>query len=26
VGANEYLTKPIDRALLLEKITSLLVK
>ena len=26
VGANEYLTKPIDRALLLEKITSLLSK
>ena len=26
VGANEYLTKPIDRALLLEKITSLLGK
>ncbi|HEY97640.1 MAG TPA: response regulator transcription factor [Dehalococcoidia bacterium] len=24
VGANEYLTKPIDRALLLEKIASLL--
>jgi len=24
VGANEYLTKPVDRALLLEKITSLL--
>ncbi|OGN90399.1 MAG: hypothetical protein A2Z70_00885 [Chloroflexi bacterium RBG_13_48_17] len=24
VGANEYLTKPIDRALLLEKISSLL--
>ncbi|OGO17592.1 MAG: hypothetical protein A2Z15_08485 [Chloroflexi bacterium RBG_16_50_11] len=26
VGANEYLTKPIDRTLLLEKITSLLGK
>ena len=26
VGASEYLTKPIDRALLLEKITSLLGK
>ena len=26
VGANEYLTKPVDRAVLLEKITSLLVK
>jgi DNA-binding response OmpR family regulator len=26
VGANEYLTKPIDRALLLEKVTSLLGK
>ena len=26
VGASEYLTKPIDRALLLEKITSLLNK
>lgn len=24
VGANEYLTKPVDRALLLEKITALL--
>jgi DNA-binding response OmpR family regulator len=24
VGVNEYLTKPVDRALLLEKITSLL--
>ena len=24
VGANEYLTKPVDRTLLLEKITSLL--
>ena len=24
VGANEYLTKPVDRALLLEKVTSLL--
>ena len=26
VGASEYLTKPVDRALLLEKITSLLNK
>jgi DNA-binding response OmpR family regulator len=26
VGANEYLTKPVDRALLLEKITALLGK
>jgi DNA-binding response OmpR family regulator len=26
VGANEYLTKPVDRTLLLEKITSLLTK
>ena len=26
VGANEYLTKPVDRALLLEKITSLLAE
>jgi DNA-binding response OmpR family regulator len=26
VGANEYLTKPIDRALLLEKVTSLLAE
>jgi DNA-binding response OmpR family regulator len=26
VGASEYLTKPIDRALLLEKITALLNK
>jgi len=26
VGANEYLTKPVDRAVLLEKITALLVK
>jgi DNA-binding response OmpR family regulator len=26
VGASEYLTKPIDRTLLLEKITSLLAK
>lgn len=24
VGANEYLTKPVDRTLLLEKVTSLL--
>ena len=24
VGANEYLTKPVDRALLLEKVSSLL--
>ena len=26
VGANEYLTKPVDRTLLLEKITSLLTE
>jgi DNA-binding response OmpR family regulator len=26
VGANEYLTKPVDRALLLDKITALLAK
>ena len=26
VGANEYLTKPVDRALLLDKITSLLTE
>ena len=26
VGANEYLTKPVDRAVLLEKLTSLLPK
>lgn len=26
VGANEYLTKPVDRVLLLDKITSLLGK
>ena len=26
VGANEYLTKPVDRALLLEKVTSLLAE
>jgi len=26
VGANEYLTKPVDRTLLLEKITSLLAE
>jgi DNA-binding response OmpR family regulator len=26
VGANEYLTKPVDRAVLLEKLTSLLAK
>lgn len=26
VGANEYLTKPVDRALLLEKVTALLAK
>jgi DNA-binding response OmpR family regulator len=26
VGANEYLTKPVDRVVLLEKLTSLLAK
>jgi DNA-binding response OmpR family regulator len=26
VGANEYLTKPVDRTLLLEKVTDLLAK
>ena len=26
VGANEYLTKPVDRAVLLEKVTALLDK
>ena len=26
VGANEYLTKPVDRVVLLEKVTSLLPK
>ena len=26
VGANEYLTKPVDRAVLLEKVTALLNK
>jgi two-component system alkaline phosphatase synthesis response regulator PhoP len=26
VGANEYLTKPVDRAVLLEKMTSLLAR
>jgi DNA-binding response OmpR family regulator len=26
VGANEYLTKPVDRAVLLEKLTTLLAK
>jgi DNA-binding response OmpR family regulator len=26
VGANEYLTKPVDRAVLLEKMTALLAK